>query len=116
MKPYLGIGIPEMRLHPFDPLTIARTGYKTQNLEAEFMDSEFHDTQNFILKDFHLDLAQNTLSMNISYDNLVTTGKYKLTGRILTFPLNGNGTFLTNYSKFFLCVMLCISFTEIILY
>lgn len=88
-----------MKLFPFDPLTMSQTQFKTPHLQATFTENEFHEAQNFLLKDLHMDLNDNSLSMNISYEKLVQTGNYNLTGNLLAFQLNGNGAFKVNYSK-----------------
>ncbi|KRT81255.1 hemolymph juvenile hormone-binding protein, partial [Oryctes borbonicus] len=99
LKPYFAIGIPEMKIYPFDPLVIAQTQFTTQNLEAVFTENEFHKGQNFDLKYLHFDVDNNVLIMNISYAELMQTGNYNLTGRLLTFQLNGNGKFNVNYTQ-----------------
>ncbi|GJQ77544.1 hypothetical protein Trydic_g20933 [Trypoxylus dichotomus] len=99
LKPYLALGIPEMRIYPFDPLIIARTQFTTQHLQAVFTENEFQKCQNFDLKFLHFDVSKNVLMMNISYSELVQTGNYNLTGRLLAFQLNGSGKFKVNYMQ-----------------
>lgn len=99
LKPKLAIGIPEMRIYPFDPLTIEQTMFKTPSMSATFIDNKLYKGQNFDLQALHFDVANNVLSMNVSYEELLHTGNYTLSGRLLAFQLNGRGRLEANYSK-----------------
>ena len=93
--PHIAPGIPEIGVHPFDPLRInaidITRGSGSLMLSGGFRGLNVRGPSNATVKFANIDLKSNTLNFDLEIPKLKIDATYNLKGNILLLPLVGSG-------------------------
>ncbi|CAG4935830.1 unnamed protein product [Parnassius apollo] len=100
--PYLGKGIPELGVPPGDSLTFKEINADQGELKLTFRDTKLVGTSKCQVINVVRDVKESTISIEIDCPLLIN-GLYKLDGKLLFIPAQGDGNFeiKTNKVKIF---------------
>ncbi|CAK1585555.1 unnamed protein product [Parnassius mnemosyne] len=100
--PYLGKGIPELGVPPGDSLTFKEINADQGELKLTFRDLKLVGTSKCQVINVKRDVEKSTISIEIDCPLLIT-GLYKLDGKLLFIPAQGDGNIelMTDKAKIF---------------
>ncbi|CAG4935818.1 unnamed protein product [Parnassius apollo] len=90
--PYLGKGFPELGVPPGDSLNFKEINADQGELKLNFRDTKLVGTSKCQVINVERDVKQSTISIEIDCPLLIT-GLYKLDGKLLFIPAQGDGDF-----------------------
>lgn len=100
LKPRFKAGIPDLFIPPMDPLLISQASLNSgESFKATFTDIKVFNVDQFIIKDFEMDLDKNRVVIKISFPKLRIKSDYNINGRLLILSLNGKGAADGNYTN-----------------
>lgn len=100
LQPYLGKGIPEMKIQSMDPLSVTQLDLSAAIGEFKFKDLKFGLVNQFNLGEVVLDLDKCYAYMDVHHPIMIVKGVYDIRGKILAIQLEGQGPFDMNASKY----------------
>lgn len=94
--PYLIPGDPSLRIPPLEPLLIDRvdlkpTGSGAVDIRLSCYNCHVHGLSQAKLLNITLDLQKRHIALKLKVPRLMVTGKYDVQGKVLLFPIVGNG-------------------------
>lgn len=95
-----------MNLPPLDPLTLSALSIDRDldslKIKANMKNLKVLGSSNFILENLRADPKGLKVTMKIIVPKVRVGGNYEVQGKLLQLPLSGVGTFVGNFSKFYL--------------
>ncbi|CAG9768275.1 unnamed protein product [Ceutorhynchus assimilis] len=97
VRPYLAKGVPELKIPPFEPFMLPELkleqGTNALNFKAVLNNVLIHGMSKYKFSRFDFDVPNHQFFCQASVENISLEGQYKVTGRILIAPIEGNGKF-----------------------
>lgn len=98
--PYLIRGDPEYKVPALSPLELPHIKLTQDQLQVEMTKIKVYGLDQVQkLNDFHWDQRNNIITASVSVQSLEIIGDYKMKGRILVLPIQGEGPFKTSIRK-----------------
>lgn len=97
VKPYLGKGVPELKIPSFEPFIIPEIhleqGTSALNFKATLINTEIYGLTDYVFTRFDFDVPNLQFFCDCNINGLSLKGNYNVTGKILVAPIAGSGTF-----------------------
>ncbi|XP_063534753.1 circadian clock-controlled protein daywake-like [Cydia strobilella] len=88
--PYFTKGIPELGIPTLDPFYVEIVAIPLAGLNISFFKSNIFGFRKAVIDNVESNFAKRKLVIEL-HSNVTSKGGYEATGRILTFPINGEG-------------------------
>jgi len=97
MRPLFLTGIPYLDIPVLEPLSISNITLNVADAAfvAVLSNVQIRGLSKFVTKDLAYDRKNKLLKLTFSYPEFRATGKYKITGKIFSLPIEGSGPFWT---------------------
>ncbi|XP_045471922.1 uncharacterized protein LOC123678764 [Harmonia axyridis] len=103
VKPFLIKGVPELNVPTIEPLVIPQIeleqGSQALNFKASLRNVTVHGLSSYKLDRFDFDVPNLQFFCGGHVEKLELEGKYKVTGKILIAPIQGEGVFTATVGK-----------------
>ena len=103
LKPYLGNGIPSLRIPPCEPFHLSQIEINQASgpiyVHAKYNNVSIFGGTNIVPKSIRLDLDKNRMRLKLYIPRLEMVTNYKLDGRILLLPIIGHGLGHGNFTN-----------------
>ncbi|XP_077289809.1 circadian clock-controlled protein daywake-like [Arctopsyche grandis] len=117
LKPHLFKGIPELDIPSCEPLFLSEVklvqGHGVMAMNSEYRNVHLWGFSNFTVHNMDIDLEKKLIKFDVNIPNLTMKSNYFIDGKILLFPIVGNGLFYANYSDVNLKVTITLEKVEI---
>lgn len=99
LRPYMKTGLPKFNIPQTEPMFVPRVDFHLNkppiDVRVKFEDNVVEGLSTFKLNSISADKQRRVLSMSISVPQLVTVGKYELSGQAFVPLDNSSGTYKT---------------------
>uniref|UniRef100_A0AAU6SGY2 Protein takeout n=1 Tax=Maconellicoccus hirsutus TaxID=177089 RepID=A0AAU6SGY2_MACHI len=103
LRPFLKTGIPELSIPSFEPLILPEItlnqGKGPINLQTTFNNLHLWGLSVFDIKEFRSKMESNQLKFKLLYPYLMSKSIYRINGRVLMLPIEGDGVSEGNYTN-----------------
>ncbi|KAI8422089.1 hypothetical protein MSG28_009978 [Choristoneura fumiferana] len=89
--PVLAAGVPQLGLSPLDPMTVDRVTSNQAGLQLQMTDTTVKGLKNCVV--MSMKRSARKTNMELKCPAVLLTGDYKLGGKLLILPIEGNGKY-----------------------